>query len=538
MEYFAWVNDPTAWLGLATLVVLEIVLGIDNLIFIAILADKLPAHQRNRARVIGLSLALLMRLALLAGISWIVTLTSPLFTFLGSEISGRDIILILGGLFLLFKGTMELHERLEGTHSTGSNRVSHAIFWQVIAQIIVLDAVFSLDSVITAVGMVDELSVMMIAVIIAVIVMLIASKPLMNFVSAHPTVVILCLGFLLMIGLSLIVEGFGAHIPKGYLYAAIGFSIVIEAFNQIARRNRQKLATMGDLRDRAAEAVLRVLGGRRDHDAGGADSSETIAAIARTSDAQGVFAPEERTMIAAVLALADRPIRSIMTPSTEVVWLDLDDDHETLRRRVLETGHTAYPVCRGGLDHLVGIALSRNLVRGLFQNGEIDLSAIESQPLIIPDGTSVLRALEQIRKSPVQIAIVADEFGAIEGVVTPTDILEAIVGELADAREESLDARPQPDGSFLVDAAIDIRRLSQELDVDLTDERERFATLAGYLLENAGRFLQAGDQLVADGLQFDILSLDGRRIGEVRIQRIEEPPPEDDRPVQETVPQN
>ena len=536
MEYFAWVNDPTAWLGLATLVVLEIVLGIDNLIFIAILADKLPAHQRNRARVVGLSLALVMRLALLVGISWIAKLTSTLFTFLGSEISGRDIILILGGLFLLFKGTMELHERLEGTHSTGGNRAGHAIFWQVIAQIIVLDAVFSLDSVITAVGMVDELSVMMIAVIIAVIVMLIASKPLMNFVSAHPTVVILCLGFLLMIGLSLIVEGFGAHIPKGYLYAAIGFSIVIEAFNQIARRNRQKLATMGDLRDRAAEAVLRVLGGRRD-DAGGADSSETIAAIARTSDAQGVFAPEERTMIAAVLALADRPIRSIMTPSTEVVWLDLDDDHETLRRRVLETGHTAYPVCRGGLDHLVGIALSRNLVRGLFQKGEIDLSTIDSQPLIIPDGTSVLRALEQIRKSPVQIAIVADEFGAIEGVVTPTDILEAIVGELADAREESLDVRPQPDGSFLVDAAIDIRRLSQELDVDLTDERERFATLAGYLLENAGRFLQPGERLVADGLEFEILSLDGRRIGEVRIQRTA-PLEDDEKPVQEPVPQS
>ncbi len=232
MEVPTWINDPTAWLGLGTLVVLQIVLGIDNLIFIAILADRLPAHQRNRARLVGLSLALLMRLGLLAGISWIATLTAPLFTVLGSEISWRD-IMIVGGLFLLFKGTMELHERLEGAHGHGGTRVIHAQFWQVIAQIVVLDAVFSLDSVITAVGMVDELSVMVIAVVIAVAVMMLASRPLMAFVSRHPTVVILCLGFLLMIGFSLVVEGFGAHIPKGYLYAAIGFSVVIEAFNQI-----------------------------------------------------------------------------------------------------------------------------------------------------------------------------------------------------------------------------------------------------------------------------------------------------------------
>jgi predicted tellurium resistance membrane protein TerC len=320
MEYFTWISDPTAWLGLGTLVILEIVLGIDNLIFIAILADKLPPHQRNRARVIGLSLALIMRLGLLAGISWIVTLTAPLFTLLGSEISGRDIILILGGLFLLFKGTMELHERLEGAHGAGGKRVAHAAFWQVIAQIVVLDAVFSLDSVITAVGMVDELAIMMIAVIIAVAVMLAASRPLMNFVSAHPTVVILCLGFLLMIGLSLIVEGFGAHIPKGYLYAAIGFSIIIEAFNQVARRNRQKLATMGDLRDRTAEAVLRLLGGQRGHEGSTPEAGETVAAIVQTSaNGEPVFAPEERTMIEGVLTLAERPVRSIMTPSTEVV---------------------------------------------------------------------------------------------------------------------------------------------------------------------------------------------------------------------------
>lgn len=177
---FEWMSDPAAWAGLATLIVLEIVLGIDNLVFIAILADKLPEHQRERARLIGLGLALGMRLVLLASIAWIVTLTTPLFTLLGAEISGRDLILLFGGLFLLFKGTMELHERLEGHAGHKEGKVEHAVFWQVLVQIVVLDAVFSLDSVITAVGMVQHLSVMMIAVIVAVGVLLLASKPLMS----------------------------------------------------------------------------------------------------------------------------------------------------------------------------------------------------------------------------------------------------------------------------------------------------------------------------------------------------------------------
>ncbi|WP_028233379.1 TerC family protein, partial [Pseudochrobactrum sp. AO18b] len=232
-----WIADPNAWIGLVTLIVLEIVLGIDNLVFISILAGKLPPSQRNKARLLGLALALLMRLGLLASISWIVTLTQPLFTIFSFGFSGRDIIMIVGGVFLLAKGTMELHERLEGENAVKEGNPVHAVFWQVIAQIVVLDAVFSLDSVITAVGMVQHLPVMMIAVVVAMAVMMVASKPLMTFVNKHPTVVILCLGFLMMIGFSLVIEGFGYHVPKGYLYAAIGFSILIEAANQVGRHN-------------------------------------------------------------------------------------------------------------------------------------------------------------------------------------------------------------------------------------------------------------------------------------------------------------
>ena len=215
-----WIADPTIWAGLATLIVLELVLGIDNLVFIAILAEKLPEKLRDRARAVGLSCALLMRLLLLASMSWLVSLTTPLFWLFDQGFSARDIIMLVGGLFLLFKATVELNERLEGKDQEQHNHRKGARFWAVVVQIVILDAIFSLDSVITAVGMTDHLLVMMAAVTIAIGLMLLASKPLTRFVNAHPTIVILCLSFLLMIGFSLVADGFGYHIPKGYLYAA------------------------------------------------------------------------------------------------------------------------------------------------------------------------------------------------------------------------------------------------------------------------------------------------------------------------------
>jgi predicted tellurium resistance membrane protein TerC len=256
-----WITDPTIWVGLATLVALEIVLGIDNLIFIAILADRLPPRHRARARRIGLSVALLARLGLLASISWVMSLREPVFAVWDHAVSWRDLILVGGGLFLLVKATTEIHDRLEVRLPGRATASAAAAFWPVVAQIVVLDVVFSLDSVITAVGMVDELYVMMAAVVIAVGVMLAAAQPLSAFVSARPSLIILCLGFLLMVGLVLVADGLGVHVPKSYVYAAIGFSLMIEVFNQIGQRNRRRLAAAIPPRERVAYAVLRLLGG-------------------------------------------------------------------------------------------------------------------------------------------------------------------------------------------------------------------------------------------------------------------------------------
>ena len=230
-----WISQPEIWISLLTLTMLEIVLGIDNVVFISILSGKLPAEQQARARKVGLALAMITRILLLLSISVIIKLTEPIFTILDEGFSGRDIILLVGGLFLLAKSTHEIHEKLEGHETSSSVRVAPS-FAAVIVQILLLDIIFSLDSVITAVGTVDEVGVMMAAVIIAVGVMLVAAAPISSFVEHHPTVKMLALSFLLLIGMSLILEGFEHHIPKGYIYFAMGFSVFVEMINLRVRK--------------------------------------------------------------------------------------------------------------------------------------------------------------------------------------------------------------------------------------------------------------------------------------------------------------
>ena len=238
----AWLSDPNVWIGLVTLVVLEIVLGVDNIIFISILSGKLPQEQQARARYVGLALAMIMRILLLLSLSWIASLTEPLFSVIGKDISGRDLILLVGGLFLIGKATHEIHGRLEG-HEEGQNVRAAPSFVSVIIQIILLDIVFSLDSVITAIGMVDEVNIMIAAVVIAVLVMLFLAGPIGDFVNKHPTVKMLALAFLLLIGFNLTAEGLGQHIPKGYTYMAMAFSVFVEVLNLMAdERSRKRLA--------------------------------------------------------------------------------------------------------------------------------------------------------------------------------------------------------------------------------------------------------------------------------------------------------
>jgi CBS domain containing-hemolysin-like protein len=518
-----WLSDPTALAGLATLVVLEIVLGIDNLIFIAILSDKLPPEQRQKARVTGLSLALGMRLALLASIAWMAQLTDTIFTVMGNEISWRDIIMFVGGGFLLFKGTMELHEKLEPDHHKDHGPVVYAGFWAVILQIVILDAVFSLDAVITAVGMTHHIEVAMIAVVIAMVLMIVASKALMDFVSKHPTVVILCLGFLLMIGFSLIVEGFGYHIPKGYLYAAIGFSVIIEALNQLAQRNRRKTFAKIDPRTRMAQAVLGLLG-TRTHDTD-PNIHHEMSDLAAKPHEQDVFKPQERMMIHRVLQLAEQPVQAIMTPRHDLYWVDLSDERETMIREMHECPYSTLIVAdQGKIEEPLGIIQKKDLA-DLFleEKGLSGLRSIIRQPVAIPDTMTALQALDMFQKSRIHVAFVIDEYGTLEGLVTLTDVVEAIAGEMPEDHEDDdgFSHEAQADGSIIVNGNLTLQELREilgPLDLPPGD----YNTVAGIALNVLRKLPQAGDRFELPGGWFVAIEhMDGRRVSRMRFGRAE-----------------
>ena len=508
-----WLLDPGIWVGLLTLVFLEIVLGIDNLIFIAILADKLPPGQRDKARLLGLTLAMLMRLGLLTIVSWLVTLTAPLFSVGAFTFSGRDLILLGGGLFLLFKATVELHERLEGVTALQTESKTYPAFAAVVAQIVVLDAVFSLDAVITAVGMVDELGVMMAAVIISIGIMILASRPLTRFVNAHPTVVVLCLSFLLTIGLSLVAEGLGFHIPKGYLYTAIGFSVVIEALNQFARRNFLKHQARLPFRARTAESVLRLLGNRKRNAAPAGEDSEPAA---------DAFAVEERNMVSGVLALADRSIRSIMTPRADMSWVNLEHDADAILAQLYATPHSQLPVCRGDIEQVVGVARTKDLIGALILHRHIDESegGPLRAPIVLPETAGVLRAMEALKRAHGQLVLVSDEFGALQGLLTPVDLLEAIAGEFPDEDEEPAVRQLAP-GCWDADGGADLHQLAQLLETDtLVPGDDAYASLAGFLLARFETFPAPGDAIEVDGLRYEVTLIADRRIARVAIRRL------------------
>lgn len=250
-----WISDPQIWIAFATLTVLELVLGIDNVIFISILSGKLPAAQQSRARLIGLTLALGMRVLLLFSLSWIIGLTAPLFSVWGKDISGRDLVLLIGGLFLIAKSTHEIHGSLEGEEGSASKKV-YASFASVIVQITLLDIVFSLDSVITAVGMVNNLWIMISAVVISIIAMMLFAGPIGSFVQRHPTIKMLALAFLLLIGVTLVGEGLGQHIPKGYIYFAMAFSVLVEVLNMRLRKKADPVHLHNAYADEEEKAAM------------------------------------------------------------------------------------------------------------------------------------------------------------------------------------------------------------------------------------------------------------------------------------------
>ena len=515
---FSWLAEPTTWIGFATLLVLEVVLGIDNLVFVAILANKVKPAYRDKARITGLTLAIVMRIIMLGFMAHIMTLVHPWFYIGSFAVSGKDLIMLLGGLFLLYKATTELHERLEGHnqfHVADTNK-KHAPFWGVVAQILVLDAVFSIDSVITAVAMVDHIVVAMAAVVVAMSVMIWASKPLTEFVDRHPTVVMLCLGFLLMIGFSLIAEAFHFHIPKGYLYAAIGFSILIEVFNQVSQKNSKRNAYISSSwRQRTAENVLGMMGIR-----------EAVLAKAGSGDDDSHFEENEKSMIRSVLTLAERPILGVMIPRRDIERLDISQGREEQAAQLQNTPYSRLLVVgKAGVDEPLGYINKKDLLAQLLDGGEMNIQTALRQPLILPDSTTALNAIELFRKNSADYALVVDEFGAILGMVTMKDMLEAIAGEFPEEfeREEAPLIQANTDESLTVDGSLEYVELAQQIALPPHNEDADYHTVAGLIMEELQAIPDVGDHIDFYGWRFEVTEKEGQRIERVRISRAPEP---------------
>jgi CBS domain containing-hemolysin-like protein len=504
---------------------MEVVLGIDNLVFIAILAERVPPELRDKARITGLVMALLLRICLLSLMSWMVRLTEPLLNFANFSFSGRDFIFMLGGIFLLFKATSELHERLEGLPPSHEGKQNYSGFWTVVAEIMVLDAVFSLDSIITAVGIVDHLSIMILAVTIAVGLMILASKALTTFINAHPTVVILCLCFLLMIGFSLMVEGLGFHVPKGYLYAAIGFSVLIESVNQIARANYIRHQSSIPLRERTAEAILRLMGENQklmepDEDRASSQAMKPVA----TS-----IAGEESVMISGLLSLGERSLRTLMTPRRELVWINTNDAVEDIRFTLLKSHHSYFPVAQGDLDNILGIARSSDILETLRLDNNLNNFSKLSPPTLAPDSMDAIRLLKLMRTASGHVVLAVDEFGSVSGLLTPVDVFEIIAGEFLDEGEKP-DIMEMADGRLLVHGHTDLRHLEQYLNVGgLIPPGADYGTIAGLILDNLGHLPQAEESMRCQNLVITIKTVSERRIEEVIIEVLkpEETPQEE-----------
>ena len=516
---FSWLAEPQTWIGFATLLLLEVVLGIDNLVFVAILANKVKPKSRDRARLTGLSLAVLIRIIMLGFMAHIMTLTKP-FLHLGSlSVSGKDLIMLAGGLFLLYKATTELHERLEGANhfAVADTQKKHAPFWSVVAQILILDAVFSIDSVITAVAMVEHIVVAMAAVVVAMTVMIWASKALTDFVDRHPTVVMLCLGFLLMIGFSLIAEAFHFQIPKGYLYAAIGFSVLIEIFNQVSMKNTKKKDYIGSSwRQRTAENVLGMMGIRE----------SILANAGEEAENSEHFEENEKSMIRSVLTLAERPILGVMIPRRDIERLDISQSKEEQRRQLQSTPYSRLLVVgKAGVDEPLGYINKKDLLNQLLVDGELNIQTALRQPLILPDSTTALNAIELFRQQSADYSLVVDEFGAVLGMVTMKDLLETIAGEFPEEFERAEEPILQADGqadSFTVDGALEYVELAPQLNLPPQEEDAAFHTVAGLIMEELENLPEIGESVDFHGWRFEVLEKAGQRIERVKISKIPE----------------
>ncbi|NIH41112.1 MAG: hypothetical protein G8D27_00985 [Buchnera aphidicola (Periphyllus aceris)] len=508
-----FILNPSAWTGLVVLIIIEIVLGIDNLIFLTILVKKLSPKQRKKARIIGLTLSFFIRIFFLSIISWSTSLTYPFYSNQYITLSIREIIFLIGGVFLSFVALLELNDKLCNKSSKKKKNKCYSNFWIIIFQIITLDAIFSLDSIITAVGIVNNILIMTLAVLIAMCFMLFILKSLKKFINKYQAIVILCLGFLLMIGLSLILEVLGLYIPKTYLYSAIGFSIFVELFNQISKYNFLIYQYGRPIRTRVLETFLKIIKKEKQKNK---HIKNTVQDKKYTSKEYSNLKKEEKYMIYSLLNLAIRPIKSIMTPRAEISWINIKKSSHEIKNKLIDTPHSLFPICQGELDKVIGVVRAKELLSIIEKKKDILTFVLQHKPIIVFETLSPISLLKILKKSKGNIVIIINKFHIVQGLITPLDFLKAIAGDFPDA-DETPDIIKEKNG-WLVKGNTNLHSIQQFLNIkNLIKEKTIHASIAGLLIEKTGEIPSQGDIINISSFSFKIIKVNNYAIDLIRI---------------------
>ncbi len=506
--------NPGIWLGFLALVALELVLAVGHVAYAVKLTESLAPQARARVQALGLLSALLARIVLLVSVVWLAQFTAPLLIVGAFDPSPKNAIFIAGGLYLLFRATLAIYERTEAALSSSQDERPPIRPGTVVLQIALLSTGFTIDMTTVAIGLVESLAVMIGAAVVACLLSLVLQARLIRWVSAYPAVTLFCFGFLLILGFSMLIRGFGVQLPGTFLVLVLVFLVLVAWFLHAAYPRAAVAQSRLPIRERTVQAVARLLG--KDHPI----SPATGLMPSTEPTVDRAFEIEERNMVSGVLTLAERSVHSIMTPRTEISWVNLDDDPENIKMQLEEEPHSYFPVCRGSLDEVVGIGRAKRMVADILTHGHIRQKRLR-EPIIIHDTITISRLLDTLKRSKGQLVLVADEFGTLQGLVTPIDVFEAIAGEFPD-EDETPDIVSDGDNRWRMDGATDLHQLEQVLDTTgFVNEDDDYTTLAGYLLNYFGQLPKLGDicenQRPEAIFTFEVVRIEGRRIALVNV---------------------
>ncbi|WII23502.1 TerC family protein [Buchnera aphidicola] len=507
--------DPSTFMNLLVLIIIEVVLGLDNLIFLTILVKKLPPQYRKQARVVGLFLSLCIRIVFLSFLSWSTSLKNPFYSSTYITCSVRQVIFFCGGLFLSSMALIELYNKAFHIDKRKVISKKYSKLLPIVFQLVALDVIFSLDSIITAIGIMNNIILMSVAVTISMFFMLLVAKPLKRFMDKYRAIFAVCLSFLVMIGVSLILESFTLIVPKNYLYFAVGFSIFIEFFNQISKYNLALYQHSRPIRTRILEKVFKILKSTKKNKKF-LHLRNKINNI-KNSSIEMVLDKEEEYMIYSLLNLAIRPIKSIMTPREEISWININDPESKIKKKLLKTPHNIFPVCQEKLDNIIGVIQAKKLLSVFEKKENVIKFASKTLPIIILDNINPINLLKILKKSRGNIIIVKNKFNIVQGLITPLDFLKAIAGDFPDS-DETPDIVKEKN-SWLVKGNTNLHALQQFLNCKKLFIKKKIvhASIAGLLLEKKGSIPIPGDVIKISSFYFNIIKVKNYKIDLIRI---------------------